>query len=59
MAVDGAWRVVVFITNNTAWSPRFVCYLYRRRWDLEVLFKQVKQSLKLGSCLGHSANAAT
>jgi hypothetical protein len=55
--VDGAWRVMVFISNNTEWSPRSVCDLYRRRWDIEVFFKQVKQSLKLGSFLGHSANA--
>ncbi len=55
--VDGAWRIMVFITNNTTWSPRSVCDLYRRRWDIEVFFKQVKQSLKLGSFLGHSANA--
>ena len=45
------------ITNNLAWSPRSVCDLYRRRWDIEVFFKQVKQTLKLGSFLGHSANA--
>lgn len=55
--VDGKWRIMVFITNNFAWSPRSVCDLYRRRWDIEVFFKQVKQSLKLGSFLGHSANA--
>ena len=55
--VDGEWRIMVFITNNTAWRPRSVCDLYRRRWDIEVFFKQVKQSLKLGSFLGHSANA--
>jgi hypothetical protein len=55
--VDGAWREMVFITNNTEWSPRSVCDLYRRRWDIEVFFKQVKQSLKLSSFLGHSANA--
>jgi hypothetical protein len=55
--VDDAWRVMVFITNNLEWSPRSVCDLYRRRWDIEVFFKQVKQSLKLGSFLGHSANA--
>jgi hypothetical protein len=29
--VDGDWRVMVFITNNTEWSPRSVCDLYRRR----------------------------
>ena len=31
--------------------------LYRRRWDIEVFFKQVKQTLKLSNFLGHSANA--
>jgi hypothetical protein len=55
--VDGEWRVMVFITNKLSWSPRSVCDLYRRRWDIEVFFKQVKQSLKIGSFLGHSANA--
>ena len=55
--VDEKWRTMVFITNNLAWSARSVCDLYRRRWDIEVFFKQVKQSLKLGSFLGHSANA--
>ncbi|MEO0017197.1 MAG: hypothetical protein RLZZ522_480 [Verrucomicrobiota bacterium] len=55
--VDEEWRVMVFITNNLVWSPRSVCDLYRRRWDIEVFFKQVKQTLKLGSFLGQSANA--
>jgi len=55
--VDGEWRVMVFITNNLKWSPQSVCDLYRRRWDIEVFFKQVKQSLKLSGFLGHSANA--
>ena len=55
--VDGELKRIVFITNNMEWSPRSVCDLYRRRWDIEVFFKQVKQSLKLGSFLGHSANA--
>ncbi len=34
-----------------------MCDLYRARWDIEVFFKQVKQTLKLGDFLGHSANA--
>jgi hypothetical protein len=55
--VDGEWRIMVFITNNFDWNPQSVCDLYRRRWDIEVFFKQVKQSLKLGSFLGHNANA--
>ena len=55
--VDGELRLMVFITNNTTWSPGSVCDLYRARWDIEVFFKQVKQTLKLGDFLGHSANA--
>jgi len=55
--VDGRQRLMVFITNNTDWSPRSVCDLYRARWDIEVFFKQVKQTLKLGDFLGHNANA--
>ena len=50
-------RRMVFLTNNTQWSPRSVCDLYRARWEIEVFFKQVKQTLKLGGFLGHSANA--
>ena len=48
---------MVFLTNNMDWSPATVCDLYRRRWDIEVFFKQVKQCLKLSNFLGHSANA--
>jgi hypothetical protein len=55
--VEGQQRKMVFISNNFAWSPNSVCDLYRRRWDIEVFFKQVKQSLKLTGFLGHSANA--
>lgn len=55
--VDNEWRMMVFITNHLEWSPRSMCDLYRRRRDIEVFFKQVKQSLKLSSFLGHSANA--
>lgn len=55
--VDGELREMVFLTNNMEWRPNTVCDLYRRRWDIEVFFKQVKQCLKLTNFLGHSANA--
>ncbi len=48
---------MVLITHNVSWSPRSVCDLYRRRWDIAVFFKRVKQTLKLSNFLGHSANA--
>ena len=55
--VDGRDRVMVFLTNNLGWSPRTVCEMYRCRWDIEVFFKQIKQTLNLCDFLGHSANA--
>ncbi len=55
--VNGECRVVAFFTNNLVWSHRAVCDLHRRRWKIEVFFKQVKPSLKLSGFLGHSANA--
>ena len=55
--VDGKDRVMVFITNNVAWSARSVWDLYRARWEIEVFFKQVKQTLKLSGFVGYSANA--
>ena len=31
--------------------------LYRCRWQIEVFFKQIKQTLQLADFLGHNANA--
>jgi hypothetical protein len=55
--VDGKFKLMVFITNNLTWSPQSVCDLYKARWDIEVFFKQVKQTLKLSGFVGYSANA--
>lgn len=55
--VDGEEREMVFLTNNLKWSPRSVADLYRCRWQIEVFFKQIKQTLQLADFLGHNANA--
>ena len=34
--IDGEERLMVFIPNNLSWSPRSVCELHQRRWDMEV-----------------------
>jgi len=57
VAVDGEEREMVFLTNNLKWSPRSVADLYRCRWQIEVFFKQIKQTLQLADFLGHNANA--
>lgn len=55
--VDLEEREMTFLTNNLKWSPRSVADLYRCRWQIEVFFKQIKQTLQLADFLGHNANA--
>lgn len=55
--IDGQERIMVFLTNNLDWSPVTVCDLYRCRWEIEVFFKQLKQTVQLVDFLGNSANA--
>lgn len=55
--VDGKDEVLVFLTNHLTWSAWTVAELYRSRWDIEVFFKEIKQTLQLADFLGHNANA--
>ncbi len=55
--IDGQEREMTFLTNNLEWSPHSVADLYRCRWEIEVFFKQIKQTLQLADFLGHNANA--
>lgn len=48
---------IVFLTNHFQWSAWSVAELYRCRWDIEVFFKEIKQTLQLADFLGHNANA--
>ena len=45
--IDGKERELVFLTNNLDWSPVTVGDLYRCRWQIEVFFKQLKQTVQL------------
>jgi hypothetical protein len=55
--VDGKDVVLEFLTNNLEWSAASIVELYRCRWQIEVFFKQIKQTLQLADFLGTSANA--
>lgn len=55
--LDGKETVMEFLTNNFEWAPATVADLYRCRWQIEVFFKQIKQTLQLCDFMGHSANA--
>ena len=55
--VDGKEVEMTFLTNNLEWSAESIVALYRCRWQIEVFFKQIKQTLQLADFLGTSANA--
>jgi hypothetical protein len=57
VTIDGEERILIFLTNNRTWSGGSVAELYRCRWQIEVFFKQIKQTLQLADFLGHNANA--
>ena len=55
--VDGKWREMTFLSDNLEWSAQTIADLYRCRWDIEVFFKEIKQTLQLADFLGNNANA--
>jgi len=55
--INGKDVEMVFMANNLEWSAWTIAELYRCRWDIEVFFKEIKQTLQLSDFLGHSANA--
>jgi hypothetical protein len=46
-----------FVTNNTKFSAAIIADIYKRRWQIELLFKRIKQRYPLRYFLGDSANA--
>ena len=55
--VDGKEVEMVFLTDNLEWAASSVVALYKARWEIEVFFKQIKQTLQLTDFLGNSADA--
>ena len=50
-------RTFVFITNNMELPPEQNGLLYKKRWQVELFFKWIKQHLKIKSFWGTSENA--
>ena len=55
--IEGKEVEMEFLTNNLQWSPWSIAELYKCRWQIEVFFKQIKQTLQLADFLGHNLNA--
>lgn len=50
-------RLISLLTNDFDMRPETIVDIYRRRWQIESLFKQVKQNFPLRYFYGESANA--
>jgi len=50
-------KVIEIITNQLEWSARTIADLYKKRWDIELFFKAIKQNLQIKTFLGTSENA--
>jgi hypothetical protein len=46
-----------FLSNNFVLAPLTIAELYRRRWQIELFFKWIKQNLRIKSFFGTSPNA--
>lgn len=54
---DDKGRIYYFITNNFKISAHQVALIYKHRWMIELLFKQIKQNFPLRYFWGESENA--
>lgn len=50
-------RLITLLTNDFDMRPETIIDIYRRRWQIESLFKQIKQNFPLRYFYGESANA--
>jgi len=50
-------KVIEIITNQLDWTAATISQLYKKRWDIELFFKAMKQNLQIKAFLGTSENA--
>ena len=50
-------KLVSLLTNDLASDPDEIIAIYRKRWEIELLFKQIKQNFPLKYFYGESSNA--
>ena len=55
--IDSTGKELTFVTNIMQYSSEEIAWLYKRRWDIELFFKWIKQHCKIKNFIGHSENA--
>jgi hypothetical protein len=55
--VEERQETLVFVTNNFRLAANTIAAIYKERWQIELFFKALKQSLKIKTFVGTSENA--
>lgn len=55
--IDEKMRQFVFITNNFDITAEEVAFIYKKRWQIELLFKKMKQNFQLHYFYGENENS--
>lgn len=56
-ADEKKYKLISLLTNDMDTDPSEIVAIYRKRWEIELLFKQIKQNFPLKYFYGESANA--
>jgi hypothetical protein len=55
--IEEKQETMVFVTNNLVLAASTIAAIYKERWQIELFFKALKQSLKVKTFVGTSENA--
>ena len=55
--IDPTGKELTFVANVMKFASEEIAWLYKRRWDIELFFKWIKQHCKIKKLIGHSENA--
>jgi Transposase DDE domain/Domain of unknown function (DUF4372) len=55
--LENKQETIVFVTNNLKLAAKTIAAIYRERWQIELFFKAIKQSLRIKTFIGTSENA--
>lgn len=50
-------KIIEIITNQLEWDASTISELYKKRWEIELFFKALKQNLQVKTFVGTSENA--
>jgi len=57
MLFDEEDKPIYLVTNIFALDAKTIIQIYKRRWDIELFFKWIKQNLRIKKCIGYNENS--